>query len=112
MPAVWWSMCERLNLPMTKTGIVEALNVSPKGFHEGFLLRTGSKLMRINSRGGASGTLDMRVNPGVRVTAEVEKEESRGEPGHGVFRLVRLLSIDGKPPEAEQSWTWAIRRPH
>ncbi len=87
---------------MRTTGTVEALNVSPKGFYEGFLLRTGKRLRQVNLRGGESATVDARVIPGARVTAEVEEEDPRGEPEHDVFRLVRLLNIDGHAPEAPQ----------
>jgi len=80
---------------MKKTGTVENLNVSPKGFHEGFLLRSGKKIVQINLPKGEPSGFEKVLNPGEQVTVEVEPEEPRGEPEHGVFRLIRLLSVNG-----------------
>jgi hypothetical protein len=33
---------------MKKTGAIEAWNISPKGFYEGFLLKTGKRLSQVN----------------------------------------------------------------
>ena len=77
-------------LIMKKTGTIEALNVSPKGFYEGFLLRTGKKIIQINLPKEEHGTSGEGLNPGDRVTVEVEPESPRGEPVHEVFRLVGL----------------------
>jgi hypothetical protein len=72
------------------TGAVEALNVSPKGHYEGFLLRTSKGVIQINiPKDGMPGRLP---EPGEKVSAEVEKEPPHGEPQHKVFRLHRLLN--------------------
>jgi hypothetical protein len=74
---------------MKKSGTVEALNVSPKGHYEGFLLRTGKHLIQINfGKHGEHAAEQLKA--GDEVTAEVEAEEPHGEPAHRVYRLVRL----------------------
>jgi hypothetical protein len=85
-----------------KTGTIEAVNFSPKGFHKGFLLRTGKRIVQINLPKGESGTMDKCVNPGERVTVEVEPEEPHGEPAHSVFRLVLLLGVNGHLAEDDK----------
>jgi hypothetical protein len=79
---------------MRKTGTIEALNVSPKGFHEGFLLRTGKKLVQINLPKGEFiwGKI---LTSGEQLTVEIEPEQPHGKPEHAVFSLVRLLGVNG-----------------
>jgi hypothetical protein len=84
---------------MRKAGTIESLNVSPKGFFEGFLLRTGKKIVQINLPKEDSGRLGSDLNPGQQVTAEVESEEPRGEPKHEVFLLVRFADAKGRLAE-------------
>ncbi len=76
---------------MKKTGIVAALNVSPKGFYDGFLLKTKKETIQINLPGGSDrdGGGDVVPEAGSRLTVDVEPEEPHGEPAHEVFRLVR-----------------------
>jgi hypothetical protein len=71
-----------------KTGVVEALNVSPKGFYEGFLLRTPKGMFQINLPRDEASVLGGAFHPGDEITAEVEPQEARGEARHKVFRRV------------------------
>lgn len=83
---------------MKKTGTIEALNVSPKGFYEGFLLRTGKRIAQINlGKEHRHNVLKL----GEKVTVEVEREEPEGKPAHEVFRLVGR--IDGAGPSGDFS---------
>lgn len=84
---------------MKKTGTIETLNVSPKGFHEGFLLRTGKRIVQINLAKDSRGAPENGLSQGVQITVEIEPEEPHGEPCHDVFRLVRLLGANGESPE-------------
>ena len=77
---------------MKKTGTIEALNVSPKGFYEGFLLRTGKRIAQINL-GKEHRHHSLKL--GEKVTVEVEREEPEGKPAHEVFRLVGRIDGDG-----------------
>lgn len=74
---------------MTKTGTIQTLNVSPKGFYEGFLLRNDEGISQINFPKGDNGTLDEVFRTGEFVTMEVDQEEVQGKPVHQVFRMVR-----------------------
>jgi hypothetical protein len=80
---------------MKKTGTIEALNVSPKGFHEGFLFRTGKKLVQINLPKGKLRGLGKDLTSGEQIAVEIELEEPHGEPEYTVYRLVRLLGVNG-----------------
>jgi hypothetical protein len=80
---------------MKKTGTVESLNVSPRGFYEGFLLKTDKGIVQINLPQPESGAFGESLNPGGRVTAEVEPGEPRGEGPHEVYHLVHLLDAKG-----------------
>ena len=80
---------------MKKTGTIEALNVSPKGFYEGFLLRTGKRLAQINLPKKERGMSAEQLKVGETIAVEAESEESHGKPAHQVFRLIRLLDTNG-----------------
>ena len=84
---------------MKTSGIIEALNISPKGFPEGFLLQTSKELVQINlPKDGPAGT---EFKPGDQISAEVEEEDHHhhhGEPDHNVFRLLRLVKKNGEKP--------------
>jgi hypothetical protein len=77
---------------MKKTGTIEALNVSPKGFYEGFLFRNGKKLVQINLPKGEFSGQGSDLTAGEKITVEIEPEEPWGEPEHEVFRLIRLMN--------------------
>lgn len=82
---------------MKRTGTVEALNVSPKGFYEGFLLKTAKGTVQINfPKDGAFGDF---LAAGDEVNAEVAAEKVHGEPQHPVFRLLRLINHNGDRPD-------------
>ena len=77
-------------MQVKRTGTVEALNVSPKGFYDGFLLSTHEGLVQINlPKNGSFGDF---LASGDEVSAELARERVRGEPQHPVFRLLRLIS--------------------
>ncbi len=80
---------------MKKTGTIEALNVSPKGFYEGFLLRAGQKLVQINLPKHDHALAEKGLEAGKKITVEVEPEKRHGEPTHEVFRLLSVAGIDG-----------------
>src|SRR5882762_1786956 len=84
---------------MKQTGTIETFNISPKGFYEGFLLRTGEGIVQINLPKEEIRTFGKGLNSGEQVTAEVEAEQPYGEPKHGVFRLLRLLDANGQKPD-------------
>jgi hypothetical protein len=66
---------------MKKTGTIEALNVSPKGFYEGFLLRAGKKIVQVNLPKHEAGRLPEGVEIGKQITAGhsvIEAEEVNG----------------------------------
>jgi len=91
-----------LPLGVKTTGAIEALNISPKGFHEGFLLRTTKGIVQINLPKDSPTRVDLK--PGDRISAEVEREPLHAEPSHDVFRLVRFVGRNGqkhKPHEHE-----------
>ncbi len=73
---------------MKKTGIIEALNVSPKGFYEGFLLRAGKKLVQINLPKHEVARAENSLEVGKKITVELEAEKAHGEPQHEVFRFI------------------------
>jgi hypothetical protein len=80
---------------MKKTGTIEALNVSPKGFYEGFLLKTGTRIAQINLPKEKRESASKHLKPGEKITVEVEHREPRGEPVHEVYQLVRMLGSNG-----------------
>jgi hypothetical protein len=92
-------------LLMKKSGTVEALNVSPKGFYEGFLLKTGKRVVQINFPKEEHEPSARDLKPGQQVTIEVESEQPHGKPEHDVFRLVHLLSVDGRVVETIKQGT-------
>jgi len=78
-----------------KTGTIEAFNVSPKGFYEGFLLRASKRLIQINLPKDARALAEKGLEVGKKITVELEPEEPHGEPEHEVFRLLSLAGING-----------------
>lgn len=78
-----------------KTGIIEALNVSPKGSYEGFLLRAGKQLVQINLPKHDHPLSQTGLEQGQKITVELEPEKPHGEPAHEVFRLVDLAGTKG-----------------
>ena len=82
---------------MKKTGNLETFNLSPKGFYEGFLLRTGKTLIQVNLPKGETETLGNVLTLGAKVTVDVEAAKSRDGAPHGVFNLIRWHGLDGHP---------------
>ena len=78
-----------------KTGTIEALNVSPKGFYEGFLLRAGQKLVQINLPKHDLAMAEKGLEVGKKITVELESEKPHGEPKHEVFRLLSVAGTNG-----------------
>ena len=81
---------------MNKTGIIECLNISPKGFCEGVLLKSGATTIQVNLPKEDSPRWDGLLKVGDALSAEVEPEDSHGHPAHKVFRSVRLMTLNGK----------------
>jgi hypothetical protein len=81
---------------MKKTGAVEALNMSPKGFCEGFLLRTAKGTVQINFPKDEAEALGRTFHPGDEIAIEVEPQNPHGEPQHKVFRLVNDNRFSGR----------------
>jgi hypothetical protein len=81
---------------MKKTGTIEAWNISPKGFYEGFLLKTGKKLSQVNLPKDETHTWGAALHPGDQVAIEVDPEPAHGELEHAVFRLSRLRTLNGQ----------------
>ena len=80
---------------MKKTGPIESLNVSPKGFYEGFLLRAGKKVVQINLPKHDLAMSQKGLEVGKQITVELEPEKPHGEPSHAVFRLLSLAGTNG-----------------
>jgi hypothetical protein len=92
-----------------KTGTVQSMNVSPKGFYEGFLLKSGNSVIQINlpkehlqrfSDGWPSNT---------RISVEVEADEPWGAPAHKVFRLIRVTDNGRRKADHQLSRTFTGR---
>ncbi len=81
---------------MQKTGVIEALNISPKGFCEGVLLKSGATTIQLNLPKEESPRWDGLLTIGDTLCAEVEPEDAHGHPAHKVFRSVRLMTLNGK----------------
>ena len=98
---------------MRKTGTIQSLNVSPKGFYEGLLLDTTKQLVQVNFPKEAPRSLIDALTPGAKASFEVEPEEPRGKPDHDVFKLIRVLgeNENGTPhPDEHQSFSGRIVR--
>lgn len=72
------------------------MNVSPKGFYEGFLLKSGKKIVQVNLPKEQLHTFAEGWAPDSEIAVEVEAEEPWGEPEHEVYRLVRVLDNGGR----------------
>ena len=59
---------------MKKTGTIKALNVSPKGFYEGFLLKAGQKLVQINLPKHDLALPEKGLEVGKEITVKLEPE--------------------------------------
>jgi hypothetical protein len=92
-----------------KNGTIQSLNVSPKGFYEGFLLKTGNASIQINLPKDHHGFGEGR-GPDTEVAAEVEPEEPRGTPEHSVFRMVRVLGTNRGQQEGSREFSRRIER--
>ena len=88
---------------MKKTGTIEALNISPKGFYEGFLLRTGKKLIQMNLPKDERGTSPKHLKVGESITIEAEREEPHGKPAHEVFRMSHKSDEHSRKRDAQKT---------
>jgi len=75
---------------MKKTGTIEAWNISPKGFYEGFLLKTGKKMSQVNFPKDEAQIWGAALNLGDQIVIEVEPEDA-------VYQLARLRTLNGEP---------------
>jgi hypothetical protein len=92
---------------MKKTGKVQCMNISPKGFYEGFLLKSGNKTVQINFPKELRQDFPNGWPPGKELSVEVEEEESWGEPAHRVYKLVQVL---GQPRQKRRKFSGTIER--
>jgi hypothetical protein len=76
---------------MKKKGSIQSLNVSPKGFYEGFLLKTSKGTIQVNLPKEQAHGLDQEWQPGSELAVEVELEEPWGMPEHPVYRLAHPI---------------------
>jgi hypothetical protein len=77
------------------------MNVGPKGFYEGFLLKSGKNVVQINfPKEHLHSFADGRAPEG-EISVEVEAEEPWGTPAHEVFRLVRVVDNGGRKAEKD-----------
>ena len=83
----WFGTSRAVKLTMKKTGTVQAWNMSPKGYCEGFLLQSGKKISQINLHKDDRGTLTAIPQIGEKITVQVEPEDTHGEPAHEVFQM-------------------------
>jgi hypothetical protein len=80
------------------------MNVSPKGFHEGFLLKSGKDVKQINLPKEHLQSLSDGWPSNTEISVEVEAEEPWGAPTHKVykvFRLVRVVDNGGRQAEKD-----------
>ena len=75
---------------LTKDGIVQSFNISPKGSYEGFLLEKSGELVQINFPQEWSVSIASVAGPGTHIEVEIEPQEVRGHPSHPVFALLTL----------------------
>ena len=82
-----------------KTGTVHSIKISPKGFNEGFLLKSGKNVAQVNLAKEHLHSLADGWPSDREIAVEVEAEESWGSPAHEVFKLVRVLDNGGRNAE-------------
>jgi hypothetical protein len=77
------------------------MNISPKGFYEGFLLKSGKNVVQVNlPKEHLHSFADGWALNG-EISVEVEAEEPWGTPAHRVFRLVRVVDNGGRNAEKD-----------
>jgi hypothetical protein len=84
-----------------KTGKVLSMNISPKGFYEGFLLNSGKNVVQVNLAKEHLRSLADGCPSDRDIGVEAEAEESWGSPAHEVFKLVRVLDNGGRKAEKD-----------
>ena len=77
---------------MTRHGIVQSFNISPKGHYEGFLLQNGKEIIQLNFPPESSAAVAELASPGARI--EVEAEQHDEPKPHAAHPVYRLLSVD------------------
>ena len=77
------------------------MNISPKGFYEGFLLKSGKNVVQVNLPREHLHSLADGWAPHGEISVEVEAEEPWGTPAHRVFRLVRVVDRGGRKAERD-----------
>lgn len=75
---------------LTKDGIVQSFNVSPKGNYEGFLLDTNGERIQINFPQQWAASIAGVAAPGTPIHVEIEPREVHGHSSHPVFQLLTL----------------------
>ncbi len=77
------------------------MNISPKGFYEGFLLKSGKNVVQVNLPKEHLHSFADGWAPGSEISVEVEAEEPWGSPAHKVFRLVRVVDNGGRKADKD-----------
>jgi len=77
------------------------MNISPNGFYERFLFRSGKNVVQVNLPKGASPPFAQGWKADREISIEAEAEESWGSPAHKVFKLVRVLDNGGTQSDNE-----------
>src|ERR1700723_1763250 len=77
------------------------MNISPKGFYEGFLLKSGKNVVRVNLPKEHLHSFADGWEPDGEISVEVEAEGPWGRPAHEVFRLVPVVDKSGRKAETD-----------
>jgi hypothetical protein len=75
------------------------MNVSPKGFYEGFLLKSGKTVVQVNLPKEHLHSFADGWAPDSEISVEVEAEEPWGSPAHKVFKLIHVVDNGGRKAE-------------
>jgi hypothetical protein len=79
------------------------MNISPKGFYEGFLLKSGKNVVQVNLPKEHLHTFADGWESDREISVEVEAEEAWGSPAHQVFKLVRVIDTGREVEEEDHS---------
>jgi hypothetical protein len=75
------------------------MNISPKGYYEGFLFKSGKNVIQINLPKEHIQSFAVGWPSDGEISVEVEAEEPWGAPAHKVVRLVRVVDNGGRAAE-------------
>jgi hypothetical protein len=81
--------------PLTKSGIVQSFNVSPKGSYEGLLLESKEGIVQINFPQELALSVAKLAPVCETIKAVVEEMEAKHDANHPVYALVSLKNSGG-----------------